>query len=215
MKVSYQVLCKNEGSSLKDLLTFLTENKKETDEINVCRDSLGTNPQTLEIINKFKDQINYFEREITHTIHNQKNWLAEQASGDYLFYLDADELLHKPFIQNLHSILESNPDNDIYFLPRINIVEGVTPEYVKQRGWVVNEKGWINFPDAQDRLFKHNKGIRYHEIPHGRLDHKGAKYGVLPFEEVYSIIHIKSFEKQTSDNEWHDNKERELKRLKK
>ena len=210
MKISYQVLCKNEDDSLRLLLEFLTQNKREEDEINVCRDSLGENPKTLEIINKFKTCINFFEREITHTIHNQKNWLATKATGDYLFYLDADELLSKPFIQNLPDILESNPHSDIYFLPRINIVEGITPEYIKQRKWQVNEKGWINFPDVQDRLFKHNKGIKFHEIPHGRLDNKGKSYSVFPLEEIYSIIHIKSFEKQTSDNNWHDNKELQL-----
>ncbi|ASF00403.1 hypothetical protein [uncultured virus] len=210
MKISYQILCKNEDSSLKKLLEFLTTYKREIDEINVCRDILGENPATLQVVDTFKDHINYFEREITHTIHNQKNWLAEQASGDYLFYLDADELLSETFITNLHSILESNPDVDIYFLPRVNIVEGITQEYVKQRKWQVNEKGWINFPDVQDRLFKHNMGIKYNEIPHGRLINEGKKYSMLPAEEVYSILHIKSFEKQTSDNSWHDNKEREL-----
>ncbi len=210
MTISYQILCKNEGNSLKKLLNFLVTHKRKVDEINVCRDSLGENPQTLEIINEFKSHINYFEREITHTIHNQKNWLAGQASGDYLFYLDADELLYGKFINALPTIIESNPEVDIYFLPRINIVEGVTQEYISERGWNVNEKGWINFPDVQDRLFKSNKGIKYHEIPHGRLVNEGKKYSLLPTEEVYSIIHIKSFKKQTSDNNWHDNKEKEL-----
>ncbi len=210
MKISYQILCKNEDSSLEKLLDFLVTHKRDADEINVCRDSLGENPKTLKVVDKFKSQINYFEREIIHTIHNQKNWLAEQASGDYLFYLDADELLSETFITNLPPILESNPDVDIYFLPRINIVENITQEYINQRGWQVNEKGWINFPDVQDRLFKHGKGIQYKEVPHGRLINEGKKYSMLPAEEVYSILHIKSFEKQTSDNSWHDNKEREL-----
>jgi glycosyltransferase involved in cell wall biosynthesis len=210
MTISYQILCKNEDSSLETLLDFLVTHKREVDEINVCRDSLGENPKTIETVDKFKNQINYFEREITHTIHNQKNWLAEQASGDYLFYLDADELLYKEFIGALPTIIESNPEVDIYFLPRINIVKGVTQEYINERGWKVNEKGWINFPDVQDRLFKRNKGIKYREIPHGRLVNEGKKYSLLPTEELYSIIHIKSFEKQTSDNNWHDNKEKEL-----
>ena len=33
---------------------------------------------------------------------------------------------------------------------------------------------------------------------------------ILPYEEEYSIIHIKTMEKQVSDNIWHDKKEREL-----
>ena len=210
MSISYQILCKNEDASLEKLLNFLIKYKRKEDEINVCRDTLGDNLKTIEIVNKVKKQINYYEREITHTIHNQKNWLATKASGDYLFYLDADELLSPEFITNLPVILEQNPEVDIYFLSRVNIVEGVTPEYISQRRWKINDKGWINFPDHQDRLFKHNKGIRYREIPHGRLIHEGKKYSFLPEEEIYSILHIKSFAKQTSDNNWHDNKEREL-----
>ena len=119
-------------------------------------------------------------------------------------------MLHEEFIYTLPTILKTNPSVDIYFLPRINIVEGITQEYIQQRGWQVNEKGWINSPDIQDRLFKHNIGIKFNEIPHGRLVNEGKKYSLFPAEEIYSIIHIKSFKKQTSDNSWHDNKEREL-----
>ena len=104
MKISYQILCKNEDKSLKDLLTFLVENKRKIDEINVCRDTLGENPLTKEVLKSFCKKINSYEREITHTIHNQKNWLATQAKGDYLFYLDADELLSKELIDNLIDI---------------------------------------------------------------------------------------------------------------
>lgn len=210
MKISYQILCKNEDKSLKDLLTFLVENKRKIDEINVCRDTLGENPLTKEVLKSFGKKINSYEREITHTIHNQKNWLATQAKGDYLFYLDADELLSKELIDNLPSILEMNKQIDIIFFPRINKVEGATQEYIQKRGWNVNEKGWINFPDVQDRLFRNNCGIKYNEIPHGRLLNEGKVYSVLPLQEEYSIIHIKTMEKQVSDNMWHDKKEREL-----
>lgn len=210
MKISYQILCKNEDKSLKDLLTFLVENKRKMDEINVCRDTLGSNPLTKEILNSFGKRINSYERQIKHTIHNQKNWLATQASGDYLFYLDADEMLSKELIDNIPAILEMNKNTDIIFFPRINKVEGATQEYIQKRGWNVNEKGWINFPDVQDRLFRNNCGIKYNEIPHGRLLNEGKNYSILPYEEEYSIIHIKTMEKQVSDNVWHDKKEREL-----
>ena len=39
MKISYQILCKNEDTSLEKLLDFLTTYKRDIDEINVCRDS--------------------------------------------------------------------------------------------------------------------------------------------------------------------------------
>lgn len=209
MKISYQILCKNEELSLDKLLSLLISTKDDEDEINVCRDKLGENKFTLDVIKKYKDKINYFEREITQTIHNQKNYLARQATGDYLFYLDADELVDPILIKNLKPILKSNPNVDVYFLPRTNIVLGLTEEYRISRGWVVDDMGRVNWPDIQDRLFKNNGEIKYNEIPHGRLiGHKTNT--VFPLEEMYSIYHEKSMDKQQSDNEWHDNKEREL-----
>ncbi len=212
MKVSYQILCKNEEESLKELLDLLLEHKEEQDEINVCRDITGENEGTLRVIEEYKSSINYYEREVKHTIHEQKNWLAGKATGDFLFYLDADELLVPLLVKNIHSMLNHNEEVDIYFFPRINIIEGLTEEYRKSRNWRINTNGWINYPDWQDRLFRHNVGIKYHEVPHGRLTSLGRKYATLPHNNtnMYAIRHIKTFEKQVSDNTWHDNKEREM-----
>jgi glycosyltransferase involved in cell wall biosynthesis len=211
MKISYQILCKNEGKSLEKLINSLLENIDPDDEINICRDSTGKNPETKLIINKYSKvkNINIFERKITHTIHNQKNWLTTKANGDYLFYLDADELLNPTLIQNLKVILKNNPNIDVYFLPRTNIVTGLKEEYRKSRGWKIDKEGRINWPDIQDRIFKNNGEIKYNEIPHGRLTNY-KEYTILPLESVYAIHHEKTMEKQENDNEWHDNKEREL-----
>lgn len=211
MKISYQILCKNEDESLTKLLTQLVDNKREVDEINVCRDTSGDNPKTKKVIRSYLGKIHHYERKITHTIHEQKNWLATKATGDYLFYLDADELLDLRLIQNLHKIIEHNPSVDIFIFPRINTVDGLTEEYTKERSWQLNEYGWINFPDWQDRLFKNRKGIKFNEIPHGRLLMEGKNYSFLPKDDtLYAIIHHKDFNKQVTDNSWHDNKEREL-----
>jgi hypothetical protein len=211
MKISYQILCKNEGYSLEKLINLLMDHIDSNDEINICRDLLGENPQTKEILKLYSgfECINVYEREITHTIHNQKNWLATKANGDYLFYLDADELLDPTLIQNLKIILENNPNVDVYFLPRTNIVIGLKEEYRKSRGWKVDQEGRINWPDIQDRIFKNNGEIKYNEIPHGRLINY-KEYTILPLENVYAIYHEKTMEKQENDNAWHDNKEREL-----
>ena len=146
MKISYQILCKNEDESLEKLINLLLNHVDLNDEINICRDLLGENPKTKQILTKYSktERVNVYEREITHTIHNQKNWLATKANGDYLFYLDADELLDPAFLQNLKPILENNSNIDTYFLPRTNIVIGLTEEYRQSRGWNVDEKGRIN-----------------------------------------------------------------------
>ena len=210
MKISYSILVHNETDSLEKLLDCLVKYKEPQDEI-VILDDFSDNKKTKSILDFYVSTQNivFEQRNLLGDFATQKNYLKNMCSGDYSFNLDADELISHWFMKDIHEILEGN-QVDLIYLPRINTVEGLTEEHIRYWRWQVNEKGWINFPDIQDRLFKHNKGIKFHEIPHGRLENKGKKYAILPYEEVYSIIHIKSFEKQTSDNNWHDNKEREL-----
>ena len=206
--IGYMILCKNEDSSLELLLKQITEFKAPQDKIYVVRDKNGANKKTKYILESYKDDIIAFERPVDRAIHDQKNWLATQADTDYLFYLDADELLDERFYMIVHQLIEGN-DVDVFFLPRTNIVLGITEEYRASRGWHLDEKNRVNWPDVQDRLFKNNKGIHFNPIPHGRLIGQET-FAMLPEEELYAIYHEKSMEKQKSDNEWHDNKEREL-----
>ena len=208
IKIGYMILCKNEDISLEKLLNQVTKNKLENDKIYLVRDSNGENSKTKYIIESYKDNIISFERPVDRAIHDQKNWLAEQSDTDYLFYLDADELLDERFYKIVHQLLETN-DVDVFFLPRTNIVKGITEEYRASRGWNLDEKGRVNWPDSQDRLFKNKKGIHFNPVPHGRLIGQET-FALLPEEELYAIYHEKSLEKQISDNNWHDNKEREL-----
>tara|TARA_R100000005_G_C4996397_1_gene203237 strand:- start:1162 stop:1785 length:624 start_codon:yes stop_codon:yes gene_type:complete len=202
------ILCKNENESLQKLLEQITKFKAPQDKIYVVRDKNGTNSKTKYIIESYKAAIIAYERPVDRAIHDQKNWLAKQSNTDYLFYLDADELLDERFYMIVHQLVEEN-DVDVFFLPRTNIVLGLTEQYRASRGWKLDEKGRVNWPDVQDRLFRNKKGIHFNPIPHGRLIGHDT-FSMLPEEELYAIYHEKSMEKQKSDNEWHDNKEREL-----
>lgn len=208
LTIGYMILCKNEDESLNQLLKQITELKGTSDKVYIVRDSNGSNNKTKYIIESYKDDIISFEKPVDKAIHDQKNWLATQADTDYLFYLDADELLDERFYMIVHDLISTN-DVDVFFLPRTNIVEGLTEEYRASRGWVLDEKGRVNWPDVQDRLFRNNKGIHFNPIPHGRLIGQDT-FAALPEEELYAIYHRKTLEKQVSDNDWHDNKEREM-----
>ena len=208
LTIGYMILCKNEGESLNRLLKQTTEFKGPNDKVYVVRDANGSNNKTKYIIESYKDDIISFEKPVDKAIHDQKNWLAKQADTDYLFYLDADELLDDRFYMIVHDLISTN-DVDVFFLPRTNIVIGITEDYRATRGWVLDEKGRVNWPDIQDRLFRNKKGIHFNPVPHGRLIGQDT-FAALPEEELYAIYHEKSIEKQKSDNEWHDNKEREM-----
>ena len=58
MFLSYLVTCHNETDSLEKLLSKLIEYKKDNHEI-VLLDDYSDNSETLEIIQKFKDKVNF------------------------------------------------------------------------------------------------------------------------------------------------------------
>jgi hypothetical protein len=68
-----------------------------------------------------------------------KNKLNEYCEGDYIFQLDADEMISKYMVQNINVIVGMNPDVDLYYLPRINTVEGLTQKHVDKWGWRVTK----------------------------------------------------------------------------
>ena len=125
------------------------------------------------------------------------------CKGDYIFNLDADEIPHKQLIQNIKPILESNPTIDLYWVPRVNTVDGITQEHINKWGWQVNEKGWVNFPDYQGRIWRNRPNIlwknKVHEVLSGYKEHT-----YLPAEEQYSFYHPKTINRQEKQNLFYD-----------
>ena len=100
---------------------------------------------------------------------------------------------------NLKTILESNPTIDLYYVPRVNTVDGLTEEHVKRWGWTVDNQGWVNFPDWQGRIWRNRPNIRWENAVHERL--VGFKeYTNLPSEKEYSLLHHKEIRKQEKQN---------------
>ena len=200
MKVSYAILTHNEDKELKKLLNFLIEYKDEDDEI-VILDDYSDNKKTIEILDFYVSayDIIYEQRHLLNDFANQKNYLTRMCTGDYVINIDADEIPHKQLMINLKTILESNPSIDLYYVPRVNTVDGLTQEHINHWKWNVNEKGWINFPDWQGRIWRNRPNIRWEKPVHEML--VGFKeYTTLPSEKEYSFIHHKDIKKQEKQN---------------
>ena len=132
-----------------------------------------------------------------------KNNLKEHCSGDYIFQIDADEIPDWYLIQYLPEILQSNPDNEVYLVPRVNTVEGLTDEHIKKWRWNVNKNGWVNWPDYQWRIWKNKPEIKWVNKVHERLE--GFKtYSTLPQEPEFSIKHPKDIKRQEKQNNYYD-----------
>ena len=134
---------------------------------------------------------------------NWKNKLTSYCKGDYIFQIDADEYPHPYFIVDLPTILENNPDVDLYLVPRVNTVDGLTQDHIQQWGWRVDGNGWVNWPDWQHRIYKNNNEIIWQNKVHEILvNHKQFTY--LPVSEEYALFHPKTISKQEKQNNYYN-----------
>ena len=201
MKISYAILTHNEGEYIAELLTLLSTYKRDIDEI-VIVDDYSDDEKTKFILNDFKDLITLDYRTFDGD-HTQKNYLNSKCTGDYILQLDADELIKPEFLEMLPELLEENKETDLFIMPRINTVEGLTPEYIQKWRWNVNEKGWVNFPDWQMRLYRNCDWVKWDGLLHSKIEgHK--TYVFLPAEELFCIIHPKQLDRQVAQNNLYD-----------
>ena len=203
MKISYSILTHNETDSLMKLIDFLVEHKDDEDEI-VILDDYSDNEDTKKILDATVSiyDIKFEQRHLFKNFAGQKNYLRKMCSGDYIFNIDADEMPNKYIIQNIKIILESNPTIDLYLVPRVNTVEGITEEHIRKWNWKVNNKGWVNWPDWQGRIWKNRPNIRWEKEVHEILEGY-REYSFLPDEEKFCFYHHKTIEKQEGQNEFY------------
>jgi hypothetical protein len=205
MKISYAITVCNEFLEIQKLVTFLLQTKRREDEIVILYDQ-GNGDKGIEEYLRSKSvngEFNWHSGTFEGHFANWKNQLTSLCSGDYIFNIDADELPTEELINNLPYILEINQDVDIFLVPRINTVEGLTQEHIRQWRWNVNEKGWVNFPDYQWRVYKNVSNIKWKNKVHEVLEgHKSST--LLPAEEMYCLYHPKTIAKQEKQNNYYD-----------
>ena len=200
-KISYAITACNEHAELESLLKMLTSSKREEDEIVVQLDKDNHTKEVSSVLRKFKLKKNTFK--LNSNFAAFKNNLKKLCKGDYVFQIDADEIPADETVINLHKILESNLDVDLFLVPRINVVNGLTEAHIKKWEWKVTENKWVNWPDYQYRIFKNNFNIKWENKVHEIIT--GAKTGVkLPETIEYALTHIKSIDRQERQNKFYE-----------
>ena len=208
MKISYGITVHNEADELNKLLEILVHKTDKEDEIVICVD--GNDEKVQEVItswvqqyasddvDKIKDIIVY-NRKLDGNFAAHKNSVIEKSTGDYIFHIDADEYPNETLIEQLKQIIEMNDNVDLIWIPRVNTIEGMTQEHIQKWSWRVTEKGWVNYPDYQARVFRNDKDIRWTRPLHEYIT--GCKtYSHLPPYEELSLYHPKTIQKQEQQN---------------
>jgi len=201
--ISYAITVKDEIEEIKKLVDALLQLKGEQDEIVIIRDSKNDN-QDVKTYLANQSGIKVFDFFFEDDFSKLKNFMNRCCSNPWIFNIDADEMPHETLLQNIHEILEQNNEIDAIWVPRINIVNGITPEHITKWKWIVNERGWINWPhDAQCRIYKNTPDIYWHKPVHEQLTGSIRNISKLPDLEELSLYHIKDIERQERQNEFY------------
>lgn len=204
MKISYAITVCNEYDEIQRLVSFLLENKRPEDEIVILYDETNGDERVFNYLEEMKRPKLYIsKKDFNGDFAEWKNHLTELCSSEYIFQLDADELPHPHLIRTLPLIISNNPKNELFLIARVNTVEGLTDEYITKWRWKVNDKGWVNYPDFQTRLWKKENRIRWVGKVHERLTNFRT-YTNLPEDEIYSIYHPKHIDRQVKQNDYYD-----------
>ena len=203
MKISYEITVCNELEEVKRLVNFLILTKRREDEVVILFDEKNGTDEVFDYIESQVGECEVFCEKFEGHFADWKNLLTSHCTGKYIFQIDADELPTEDLIVNLPHILEINQDVDVLRVPRINTVEGLTPQHIQKWGWNVNEKGWVNWPDYQWRIYKNIPEIKWKNKVHEVLE--GYKtLSLLPLHEDYSIYHPKTITKQEKQNNYYE-----------
>lgn len=207
INVTYAITVCNEHEEIMKLINFLHPRIKKDDEILIQYDEAGVTPQVKDYLNIIQQLHSSNVKVVGFPLNNDfasyKNNLKNHAKGIFIFQIDADEIPSEYIIENLSDFLEANKEVDLFFIPRINTVEGLTQEHIKKWGWQVNENGWVNFPDYQTRLYRRTSDIEWEGKVHERI--KGYNtLSVLPADEDYCLYHHKQIERQEKQNAYYD-----------
>ena len=210
MKISYCITVCTEYLELKRLLDLVFRLKRNEDDVWVQADSGKVTQDVISVIGSFiKRGVSYIEFPLNDNFADYKNNLYKNCSGDWCFFIDADEIPHENLLMCLPELVDSAEYQGIELMriPRINTVDGITQEWIARWKWRITEIGEymaINFPDYQQRLVKRNPEIHWrnkvHEVFTGY-----SSYSDLPMDPEWCLFHPKILERQIKQNEHYAN----------
>jgi len=211
INISYGITVNDEFKEIKLLINKILSVITDNDEIVIIQDNSNFNDNwnkvngyLLKLQNKYNNIIYDNTMSLNNNFSKFKNYMIKLCNKDWIVHFDADEYPNKFLLQNVKEIIKLNPVVDLYWVPRINIVHGITEEYIQQMRWTINDDGWINWPnDYQQRIWKNKNNIIWNGIVHERLIN-ATKQSFLPLVQEYSYYHIKSFKKQKKQNILYD-----------
>lgn len=166
MSITYAITINDELNSVKRLMHTLDVCKAKDSEIIAVHCYREESDLDASAYVEIKDYMientdTYCNYKFKDNLADLKNYILSLSTKDYVFLLDADEYLTTQTLALWNQVVKNEPEYEVFWTPRINIIENMTDKEREKLGLKLNEKGWINWPDNQPRIFKNNKKIKW------------------------------------------------------
>ncbi len=162
--ISVVIIAKNEENRIKACL----ESVKWADEIIVVDD--GSTDDTVQIAKAYTDKI---IKTSSRNFSEKRETALEKVSGEWVFFVDADERVLQPLREEIESIISSDSSCAVWQVSRRNIILGKEKKYA------------AFWPDYVIRLFKKSALKGYQGEVHEQPDFEG-ELGTLK----NSLLHL-------------------------
>jgi hypothetical protein len=175
MTISYLITVCDEHVELERLLSKLI--LKEDDEIVILFDSNRITPDVLKVIADYKSNesrciSNAFDFKGDFSAY--KNFGKSICTKEWIFQIDADEYLSDDLMENVSEIISSNSEDlELIYIPRINTVDGITEEHVRQWGWYVSSDDLIQNYKLFDTNSKHYEFLKLLNLVIHEVEYEG------------------------------------------
>jgi len=139
-KISYCVSVCQERKEIELLLNQLFKYIRPIDEVLVLFDEKNGSDEVREYLETIEN-ITLIRANFDNDFASFKNRMFSYVAEDctHLLFLDADEIPHHLLLSYLPDIIDGNPDVDLFWIPRINLVRGIGLSHVERWGWNVSK----------------------------------------------------------------------------
>ncbi|MBC5742635.1 glycosyltransferase [Lachnospiraceae bacterium MD308] len=150
ISISQCMIVKNEEKNIRRALSWAKEIVQEQVVVDT-----GSTDRTVEIAESMGAKIFYFEW--CDDFSAAKNYAIEQATGDWIAFLDADEYFTPEDARKLPEVIRTAEKN---------FSQNGTPDVIRATWAQLNDEGKVFAVSEQDRIFRNKKDVRYRKPIH-------------------------------------------------
>ena len=174
IRISQCMIVKNEEKNIRRALSWAKDIVFEQIVVDT-----GSTDRTAEIAEEMGAKVYHFQW--IDDFAAAKNYAIEQASGEWIAFLDADEYMNQEDTRKLTRLLEQ------ISVPKKG--EKI-PLFVRCALVNLNDRGNVIDVTFQDRIFRNRKDLRYHGKIHEQIQlPQGGRFTFIQAENLLSIFH--------------------------